>query len=74
MSNRPPWSRRLLRYLLSLPVLIAGIALTLYALGGFFLAPYLVSREIPRFADERLQAKAAISEVRINPFLLTIEL
>ena len=64
---------RLRRYLLSLPVLIAAIALALYALAGFFLAPYLVSREIPRFAGERLKAKAAVAEVRINPFLLTAE-
>lgn len=65
---------RLRRYLLSLPVLIAAVALAFYALAGFFLAPYLLSREIPRFASERLKAKAAIAEVRINPFLLTAEL
>ena len=74
MSSGRIWPRRLLGYLLSLPVLIAAIALALYALCGFFLAPYLVSREIPRFAEERLQAKAVIREVRINPFLLTAEL
>jgi uncharacterized protein involved in outer membrane biogenesis len=72
--NARAWLRRFLRYLLSLPVLITALVLALYAVGGFFLAPYLVSREIPRFAAERLQAKAGVAEVRINPFLLTVEL
>lgn len=74
MTDKRALLRGLRRHLLSLPALIAALALAAYAIAGFFLAPYLVSREIPRFANERLQAKAGVAEVRVNPFLLTVEL
>ena len=64
---------RVRRYAVSLPALIAAGLLALYALAGFFLAPYLLQREIPRFAETRLQAQASAAEVRVNPFLLTVE-
>ncbi len=50
-----------------------AIAVGLYALAGFLLAPYLVQRFVPEFAHERLQRQAELGEVRINPFLLTFE-
>ena len=65
---------RLRRIFLSLPVLIIAGLLVLYALAGFFLAPYLIKRQIPSFAQERLGARAALAEARVNPFLLTVEL
>jgi len=47
--------------------------LLVYTLGGFLLAPYLVERYLPRYAQEQLGREASVAEVRINPFLLTAE-
>src|SRR5262245_49001406 len=54
-------------------VFLGGLAaVLLYALAGFFLAPYLVQRYIPSYAAEQLGAQASIGHVRINPFLLSL--
>src|SRR4051812_45625538 len=50
----------------------AGLLL-LYTLGGFFLAPYLIQRNLPTFAQEHLGRKASVEKVRLNPFALTFE-
>jgi uncharacterized protein involved in outer membrane biogenesis len=55
-------------------VFLAGLAaLLLYALTGFFLAPYLLERYVPRYAQEQLGSQATVGDVRINPFLLRLE-
>lgn len=43
-----------------------------YALAGFLLAPWLAERELPRFAEEKLQHRARVGELRFNPFTLTL--
>ena len=45
----------------------------LYTLGGFLLAPYLVERYLPRFAEQKLKMRATIDAVRINPLLFKFE-
>jgi hypothetical protein len=50
---------------------IAG--LLLYALAGSVLAPYLLERYVPTYAQEQLGSRATIADVRINPFLLRFE-
>jgi uncharacterized protein involved in outer membrane biogenesis len=45
----------------------------LYTLGGFLLAPWLIERYVPRYAQEQLGRRATIENVRVNPFLLTLE-
>jgi len=53
---------------------LAGVVtVVLYALFGFLLAPWLFSRYVGNFAAEKLKRKATITEVRINPFLFTLE-
>ena len=55
-------------------VFLAGLAaLLLYALAGFFLAPYLLERYVPRYAQDQLGSQATVGDVRINPFLLRLE-
>src|SRR5262245_21933389 len=49
-------------------------ALLLYALSGFVLAPDLLKRYVPAYAQEQLGSRATIADVRINPFLLRLEL
>jgi hypothetical protein len=72
-TTNQPLAARLRRMLLSRPVLIAGALLVLYALFGFLLAPWLVRHQWPVLLEKQLGAKGALSEVRINPFLLTFE-
>ncbi len=48
-------------------------ALIVYTAAGFLLAPYLIRHYVPKIAAERLHRQASIGDVRINPFLLTIE-
>ncbi|MFZ7127794.1 MAG: DUF748 domain-containing protein [Desulfobacterales bacterium] len=52
---------------------IVGILFLLYALFGFVLAPLLVTRYLPRLAEDHLHRQARIGEVRINPLVFTFE-
>jgi len=70
---RADMKSRIQRILFSKPVLMAAAALALYTLVGFFLAPYLVKRYVPRSLESALGTPAAIGGVRMNPFLLTVE-
>lgn len=47
--------------------------LLLYSLIGFIVVPFLVRWYLPRYARDSLKCEAALSEVRMNPFLLTFE-
>src|SRR5262245_1719215 len=48
-------------------------ALLLYALAGFALAPALLERYLPRYAEEQLGSQVTVGDVRINPFLFRLE-
>ena len=49
-------------------------ALVLYALAGFFLAPWLVRRELVAFARDELGRVAEVQRIEINPFALSFRL
>jgi hypothetical protein len=68
-ENSRPWRRLFLnRWLLT------GVAaIILYALLGFVLAPHLITSYVARFSKETLKRQASIGEVRINPFLFTLD-
>lgn len=51
----------------------ASVLLVLYTLFGFLLAPYLMERYLPRYAQQWLGQRATVTDVRINPFLLTLD-
>lgn len=70
-ADQPP---RIRRILLGKPLIISVSALACYTLAGFFLAPWLVKRYAPPALERRFNARAAIGEVRINPFRLTAEI
>ena len=66
--------KRYLERITSSKVVLGAIAvLLLYALAGVWLAPYLLERYLPRYAEEQLGSRATIGDVRINPFLLRLE-
>jgi len=54
--------------------LLAGVGVVvLYALLGFFLMPWVIKRYVSNYTAEKLNRKASLAEVRVNPFLFTIE-
>ena len=61
------------RWLFSRGATIAAIMLLLYTLAGFFLAPWLVSRSLPRYVAGQLHHQASYSRLRINPLFFTAE-
>ena len=65
----PLWRRRLSILGISLATLF-----TVYTMAGFFLAPYLISRYAPQYAEEQLRCKLLLDTVRINPLLFTCEI
>lgn len=67
-SLPPLWRRRLSILGLSLAALF-----TVYTLAGFFLAPSLISRYAPQYAEEQLGSTLLLGKVRINPLLFTCE-
>jgi hypothetical protein len=56
----------------ALAILVSLLAI--YALAGFYGAPLLIQRSIETYADEALERKATVGKVRVNPFLLRLEL
>ncbi len=73
MSESAAKTSRLPRVLRSRIVWAAGGLLLLYTLCGFLLAPWLVRTQWPALVEKHLGAQGSLSEVRINPFLLTFE-
>jgi uncharacterized protein involved in outer membrane biogenesis len=61
------------RFLLNRWMLTAAGAVVLYALLGFFLAPWLFKRYVSNYAEKKLARKAAMVELRVNPFLFTVD-
>lgn len=68
-GTTPAWRRRLCNRW----TLAGGLTLILYALVGFFLAPWLLDRALHRYTGEQLGCRLELGKVRINPFLLTLE-
>ncbi len=65
----PLWHRRL-----SILGITLATLFTVYGLAGFLLAPYLISRYAPQYAEEQLHSKLLLGKVRINPLLFTCEI
>ena len=52
---------------------ILALLVGAYAAAGFALVPALVKQQWPAFAQQELQRRASIGEVRFNPFSLRFE-
>jgi len=61
------------KILRSKPFIICVAVLVFYTLAGFFLTPWLVRHYVPKIVQEQLKKQAAVGEVRINPFIFTVE-
>ena len=50
-----------------------GCALAAYSAAGFWLVPYIIKDQLPKFAEKELARQASIADVRFNPFTLRLE-
>ena len=63
--KKKKWPRRLL---------IAGIALALFTVGGFFVAPSIVKTQLEKRAGEALGRTVTVGKVRVNPYTVSVTL
>jgi len=54
-------------------LVVIAVALTLYAIAGFVLAPRLLEHKLAALAQERLGQTLTIQSLKVNPFALSIE-
>ncbi len=73
MSETAVRSTRLRRLLRSKPLRIGAALLLIYALLGFLAAPWLLRQQFPKLVEQQLGARGSVGDLRINPFLLTLE-
>ncbi|MFC1824577.1 DUF748 domain-containing protein, partial [Thermodesulfobacteriota bacterium] len=66
--------RFLRRVFLSKPFLIGALLVLFYSLSGFFLAPYLIKRQLKGYVTENLARQLSVREIRLNPYTLTLNL
>lgn len=64
---------RIRRLVTSKLFLIPMVSLLFYTLAGFVLVPLAVRWYVPWYAQNRLQCRATLEKVRINPFLMSFE-
>ncbi|MGK5079902.1 DUF748 domain-containing protein [Janthinobacterium sp. HLX7-2] len=50
-----------------------GCVLAAYSAAGFWLVPYVIKSQVPKFAEKELARQASIGDVRFNPFTLRLE-
>ena len=58
---------RKVRWLIAIATVVV-----VYALAGFFLAPYLTERILTGTLEERMSLTTTVDEIRINPFTFTV--
>ncbi|MEO7464030.1 MAG: hypothetical protein ABIV42_00970 [Nitrosospira sp.] len=52
---------------------IASVLLLIYTLGGFLVLPYWLERFLPNHLEQRTGQDASVGDIRINPYLFTVE-
>ncbi len=50
-----------------------GCVLAAYSAAGFWLVPYVIKHQLPKFAEKELARLASIADVRFNPYTLRLE-
>ena len=56
------------------PLLAAAVAIVLYAILGFFLAPWLVEKTARSAVRDNLGVELALQDVSVNPFALSLQI
>ena len=65
-------ARRLVLRIASIAALAVIALLLVYALVGFVVAPWYAKRELPRVAEDQLQRRVNVGDIRFNPFTLAL--
>ncbi|HEV7813585.1 MAG TPA: DUF748 domain-containing protein [Janthinobacterium sp.] len=52
---------------------LVTLMMLVYTAAGFWLLPYLLKSQLPKFAQTELQRRAAIGEISFNPYTLRLE-
>jgi hypothetical protein len=73
MRRYAGFALRLRRFAASATGIALGAAVLLYTLAGFWLAPWLLQRELPRLFERQFGARATVEDIRVNPLLFTVE-
>jgi len=55
------------------PFLIYVAVIIVYTLAGFFLAPYLVKRQLTDYVSKTLGRQMSVEQLRLNPYALTLD-
>jgi|GEM_PF-3583753 Uncharacterized protein involved in outer membrane biogenesis len=55
-------------------IVVTTGAVALYALTGFFAVPSLLRWYLPHFVEQTWHCRAEVETIRLNPFLLTVEI
>ncbi len=63
--KKKKWPRRLL---------IAGIALAVFTVAGFFVAPRIIKTQLEKRASAALGRAVTVGKVRVNPYVLSVTL
>ncbi|MDR2548798.1 MAG: DUF748 domain-containing protein [Desulfobulbus sp.] len=67
--------RKALRKVVTGKWFVAAVGLvSLYALTGFLGLPFLLIRSLPHLAEQNWHCRAEVESIRLNPFLLTVEI
>lgn len=62
------------RALTSLPAIIAAGVFALYLLAGYFLVGPVAQWALPRYAQDKLDSRASVTEVKFDPLRLTLRI
>ena len=54
--------------------LIAVFSILIYTLAGFFLLPYILKSQLKSYVAEDLNRTLQIEKVRLNPYMMTLEI
>lgn len=55
-------------------VLVIFFILLIYTLAGFFLAPYLLEKQLTKYLEKDLGVESRIGEIAVNPYTLTLRI
>ncbi|HEU4853930.1 MAG TPA: DUF748 domain-containing protein [Nitrosospira sp.] len=53
---------------------VASVLLFIYTLAGFLALPYWLERALPNYLEQRVGQDASVGDIRINPYLFTVEI
>jgi len=73
-ADLPEQKKAVIRRIATSKLFLISVAVVLiYTLSGFFLLPYVLKRQLEQYVQEDLNRHAHIEQIRVNPYLMTLE-